>query len=219
MRTLNLHAFLPVAIVLAAALSASCGPAEQRHGVAPAITTADMPFAGMRVAVLTGEGFHDGETMMPIAFLVNRGAQVTVIGPETGRITAYNNDVHLHVHQAVSDVRAADFDALVLPGGQAPDRIRQNEDVVAFARDFYGLGRPIAAICHGPQILITAEVVQDREMTCIAGVADELREAGADYRDEAVVRDGHLITSRLPEDIPQWLAALEEAMGETATTY
>jgi protease I len=175
-----------------------------------------MPFKGTKVAVLTGEGFQDAEAMMPMAYLANRGAEITVIGTETGLVKAYNSDIEICIQKAVGDVSAGDFDVLVLPGGKAPDEIRKDEAVLEFTREFWKLGRPVAAICHGPQVLVTAGVIEGKEMTAVSGIADELREAGAEYKDEPVVRDGHLITSRVPKDIPVWLSTIEKVMKEKA---
>ena len=185
--------------------------------VLPLRAADDLPFDGLRVAVLTGEGFQSEEAMMPIAFLVNRGAEVTVIGVERGKVRAYDKDLHLIVHKAIGQVAPDDFDALVIPGGKAPARIRKNKDVVDFARTVFESGKPVAAICHGPQVLVTAGVIEDRTMTCYADVAGELRKAGATYKDKPVIRDGNLVTSRLPKDIPEWLAAFEELLKEKAT--
>jgi protease I len=187
------------------------------HGSQPQTDSekAELPLKGVRVAVLTGEGFQDAEALMPMAFLANRGAKVTVIGPQRGKVKAYNSDIHLMIHKAVADVAVQDFDLLVLPGGTAPDRIRGSEDVLKFTREFFKSGRPVAAICHGPQVLVTAGVVEGRKMTCYPGMAEELKEAAADYQDKEVVRDGRLVTSRVPQDIPAWLSAIESMMAET----
>ncbi len=170
---------------------------------------------GMRVGVLTGEGLHDMETLAPMAYLSNRGAKVTVIGVERGVVDAYNSDIELRIQKGVDEVEVDDFDALVLPGGRAPDNIREHEGVVEFAGDFFRTGKPVAAICHGPQVLVTAGVLDGFETTCISSIADEVEDAGARYTDQEVVRDRNLITSRLPEDIPAFVAMIEEVMVET----
>ncbi len=169
---------------------------------------------GKHVAFLVGEGFQDAETFMPMAYLLNRGAAVTVIGIEPAVVTAYNSKMTAVVEKSVADVKVGDFDALVIPGGRSPDRLRQHEEVVIFVREFFEADKPIASICHGPQVLITAGVLEGREVTCFADVADEVTAAGARYVDEPMVRDGNLITSRIPEDIPQFSAAIAEALIE-----
>ena len=170
--------------------------------------------AGKHVAFLVGEGVHDGETYMPMAYLVNRGAKVTIIGVEPGTVEAYNSDYTFKVQKSVGEVKVGDFDAMVIPGGQSPDWLRGHDKVVDFARDFFESGRPVAAICHGPQVLVAAGVLEGRAATCVAGISDEIEEAGAEYRDEAMVRDGNLITSRLPGDLPVFSRAIEEALLE-----
>jgi protease I len=194
-----------------AAMRAGTVEASERSGA----KKAELPFAGMRVAILTGEGFQDAEALMPMAYLSNRGANVTVVGVEPGKIRAYNSDIALYVHKSAGEVKAEEFDMLILPGGKAPAEIRKDESVLKFSRAFYELGKPVAAICHGPQVLISAGVVKGHKMTCVSSVADEVREAGATYHDEEVLRDGNLITSRVPKDIPAWLGEIETLLMET----
>jgi protease I len=168
----------------------------------------------VRAAVLTGDGFHDAEAMIPMAFLRQRGAEVTILGPEPGEVTAYNSDHTLTIQLAAADADPAAFDVLILPGGRAPDAIRQDEGVVAFARDFFHLDRPVAAICHGAQVLITAGVIEGRTLTCVAAIEEEVVEAQGIYVDRPVVVDGNLITSRLPGDIPDFAIAIALALVE-----
>lgn len=176
----------------------------------------EFPLEGVRVVLLTGEGFQDQEALMPLAFLVNQGAEVTVVAPQRGTVKAYNSDVRLIIQAAAADVAAEDFDALVLPGGTAPAQIRQDPHVVRLAREMFEAGKPVAAICHGPQVLVSADVLGQRTLTAYSGIADEVREAGATFKDEAVVCDQNLITSRLPKDIPDWLAAIKEQFAAAA---
>ncbi|MFO7902013.1 MAG: type 1 glutamine amidotransferase domain-containing protein [Planctomycetota bacterium] len=191
-------------------LTAGRGPVEKKAFAAET----QLPLHGLRVAIVTGEGFQDQEALMPLAFLKNRGAEVTVVGPKLAKVKAYNSDIHLIIEEAVEDVSAADFDALVLPGGKAPAKIRQNKDIVSLVRKIFEAGKPVAAICHGPQVLVKAGVIDGRKMTCYAGMADELRAGGANYKDEAVVRDGNLVTSRVPTDIPAWLGTMEKLFAK-----
>ena len=210
--------FAVLLLIAVAALGLATGVADEQDKLDKSASDTDgRPLASLRVALVTGEGFQDAEAMMPLAYLTNRGAEVTVIGRRVGEVKAYNSSIRLMVHKAAGKVAAGDFDALVLPGGQAPARIREDQAVVDFVREMYASGKPVAAICHGPQVLVTAGVVEDRTMTCYADVAEELRAAGATYKDEAVVRDGHLVTSRLPKDIPEWLAAMESLFAEHRT--
>lgn len=166
----------------------------------------------VNIAVLVDEGFHDGEAYMPIGYLTNRGASVTVIGPEIGLVSAYNSDFTILIQRTVDEVGIDDFDALILPGGQAPSRLRENEAVVEFVRDFFESGKVVAAICHGPQVLITAGVMEDMNATGFEGIKEELEEAGVNYMDESVVIHDNLITSRTPPDLFDFSKAIEQSV-------
>lgn len=166
----------------------------------------------VHAVILTGEGFHDAEAMIPKAFLELRGARVTVAGPQTGSVTAYNSNHTLDIEKAAGDLSADDFDLMILPGGLAPNTIREDEGVVAFAKAFFMTGKPVAAICHGPQVLVTAGVLADRTATCFPGMSQEIMEAKGNYVDRPVAVDGNLITSRLPGDIPDFCMAIALAL-------
>ncbi len=170
------------------------------------------PLQGKHVAFLVGEGFHDGETFIPMAHLINRGAKVTVIGVEPAVHTAYNSAITAHIHRSVDEVSVEDFDALVIPGGRSPNWLRAHTAVVDFTRDFFESGRVVAAICHGPQVLVTAGVLDDIKATSFPRMSDELKAAGVVYIDGPVVIDKNLITSRIPDDIPEFVKAIEEAL-------
>jgi protease I len=168
----------------------------------------------VKVAVLLGEGFHDGEAYMPIGYLYNLGARITVIGIESGTVKAYNSDFTINIQKSVTEVSVDDFDALILPGGQAPDVIRHNEDVVAFAKAFYESGKVVAAICHGPQILITAGVLDGVKATSFPAIQEEMEDAGVIWDDVPLVIDANLITSRVPRDLSQFCEAIAKAIFE-----
>jgi protease I len=157
---------------------------------------------GKRVAFLITEGFHDAETMFPMGYLQNKGAAVTVIGTEPGVYKAYNSDVTAVVEFSVSQTDAADFDALVIPGGQSPAKLRENPDVVNFVREFIETNKPIASICHGPQVIIATGMAGGRTLTAVGAIESEITEAGANFTDREVMVDGNLITSRIPSDLP-----------------
>ncbi len=178
----------------------------------PQVRYADVVDDRVHLAVLVGEGFHDGEAYMPMGFLTNQGARITVIGPEVGTVTAYNSDFSIFIEKAVSDVSVDDFDGLILPGGRAPAKLRENETVVSFAHDFFNSGKTVAAICHGPQTLITAGVMESVDATGFEGIKDELKEAGANYHDEEVVIHNHLITSRTPPDLFAFSTAIKQSV-------
>jgi protease I len=172
------------------------------------------PLAGKHIAFLVGEGVQDAEALVPMGYVVSRGAKVTVIGSEPGLVTPYNSDMQVYVQKAIGDVSPEDFDGLVIPGGRSPANLRQHEAIVAFARSMTESGKPVAAICHGPQLLVAAGVLEGKRATCFAGMADELREAGANYTDATMIRDANIITSRLPKDLPAFCAAFERALLE-----
>ena len=173
---------------------------------------------GKHVAVLTTEGFHDRETSVPIEFVTNGGGSVTIVGPETGEVTAYNSDETVTIEKTVSEVSAEDFDALIIPGGRAPAALREHEEVLDFVRAFMEAGKPVAAICHGPQVLVTAGVVEGRTLTAVGSVGEEIIEAGGKFEEGSravplAVVDGNLITSRVPHDLRPFC----ERIGESLT--
>ncbi len=170
--------------------------------------------SGKAVAILITEGFHDGETIVPRDYLLERGAAVTVIGPETGTVTAYNSDVTVEIEKSVGEVSAAEFDALVIPGGRAPAALREIPEVVELVASFARKDKVIAAICHGPQVMITAGLLEGKQATGVGGIKDELLECGADFQDVPVIRDGNLITSRVPGDLPEFNRTIAEALIE-----
>lgn len=182
----------------------------------PAMADGDIPgvtLDGKKVAILVGEGLHDAETLVPMAYLQNRGAQITVIGVAPGMYSAYNSDITIRVEKSVDDVSVDDFDAVVIPGGQSPAFLREHDNVVAWVRDFVNQDKVAAAICHGPQVLITAGVLDGREATGVSGIADDLRAAGAIYEDAEVKQDGNIITSRIPSDLPLFCSTIEAALA------
>lgn len=168
----------------------------------------------IRVAVLVAEGFHDGEAFMPIGYLLNQGFDITVIGPARGTVKAYNSEFTINIDKAVAEVSPDDFHALVLPGGRGPAVLRENDQVVEFVSAFWQTGRVTAAICHGPQVLITAGVMDGKTSTGIGGIKGELEEAGVSFVDQSVVVDGHLITSRMPDDLHDFSQTIAQAIRQ-----
>lgn len=173
------------------------------------------PLEGKTVAVLVAQDFEDSELASPVEALEERGAEVVLVAKRAGRdYTGKKGEVTV-----TSDVRAADvspeqFDAVVVPGGHAPAELRRDPHMTGLVRKMALAGKTVAAICHGPQVLVTARVLDGREATCYSGVAEELKDAGADYRDQAVVVHGNIITSRVPRDLPQFNAAIIRALSK-----
>jgi protease I len=173
---------------------------------------------GKRVAILATHGFEQSELEKPKAALEEAGATTTVISPEEGEIKGWDEDDWgntVKVDEVLDDADANEFDALLLPGGvQNPDTLRTVPKAVEFVRSFFEAGKPVAAICHGPQILIEADVVKDRKLTSFPSIKTDLTNAGANWVDAEVVTDQGLVTSRKPADIPAFNAKMIEEIGE-----
>ena len=160
-----------------------------------------------RILMIATDGFEDNELKDPLATLKERGAKVTLASLETGEIEG-DNGSKVTADAAVEDVRAEDFDALILPGGtKNPDALRMDETVVGLVRAFAQAGKPVAAICHGPWLLVEADVVRGRTVTGWPSIRTDLRNAGGDVVDREVAVDGNIVTSRKPEDIPAFTEA------------
>jgi protease I len=167
---------------------------------------------GKRAAILIAEKFQDEEGVEPAAYLRERGAEVVYVGMKAGTVGGKYGRQEVEVDLAVEDADPAGFDLLVIPGGAAPEALRLHDGILAFTRHFLDHGKPVAAICHGPQILISAGVLAGRTVTCFAGIRDDVRLAGARYRDKAVVVDHNLVTSRTPADLPAFHEAMEQLL-------
>lgn len=162
-----------------------------------------------KIAFLVTDDFEDDELSIPYQRLKEAGHKVLLVGTAQGKtIVGKRRRARFQIDLAVESVKADDFDALVIPGGYSPDRLRLSESTVNLVRDFYQKGRPLAAICHGPQLLISADVVRNRQLTCWPSVIVDVQNAGGIYRNKSVVIDNNLITSRGPADIPQFVDAI-----------
>ncbi|MGB3299806.1 MAG: type 1 glutamine amidotransferase domain-containing protein [Phormidesmis sp.] len=159
-----------------------------------------------KIAILVADGFEQVELTKPKQAFEEEGAQTFVISPMSDRVQGWNHfdkadyfDVNVPLDQA----NAADYDALLLPGGVAnPDQLRTMDKAVKFVKSFFDAGKPVAAICHGPWTLAEADVVKSRKMTSWPSLETDLKNAGANWVDQEVVEDGNLVTSRNPDDIP-----------------
>lgn len=171
---------------------------------------------GKNVAMILAPQFEDSEAVDPKKYLEEHGATVTVIGLETGEI-AGKKGATLNADTTVDSVSVDQFDALVIPGGGSPENLRINDDALAFTRKFVESGKPVASICHGPQLLISANVLRGKTTTCVAKIRDDVKNAGAIYVDEEVTIDENLISSRTPPDIPAFNEAIAKSLaGVTA---
>jgi protease I len=164
------------------------------------------------------EGFEDSEFTVPFDRLKNTGHEVTVIGRKAGEIViGKRGQARATIDRVAADVAPDDFEALVIAGGYSPDHLRTDEDMVAFVRRFYETGKLVAAICHGPQLLIEAGVVKGRRLTSWPSVRTDLRNAGAEWVDREVVVDGNLITSRKPEDLEAFCDQILSRLRDSAS--
>jgi protease I len=170
--------------------------------------------AGKRVALLVEDEFEDRELTGPLDALRTAGATVTIVGPTA--VTEYRGkrgQATVTSELAAGAARMNDFDALVIPGGHAPEKMRMRHAMVDLARDAMESGKPVAAICHGPQLLISANVLRGRTLTCWPAIAIDVKNAGGLYVDKPVVEDGNLITSRKPDDVPLFSEAVIRALS------
>ncbi|RZK97586.1 MAG: type 1 glutamine amidotransferase [Pedobacter sp.] len=170
------------------------------------------------VAVLSENGFEESELTEPVKRLKEEGATVHVVSSKSGTIKGWKEkdwSIDVQVDKIITEVNASDYHGLVLPGGVInPDKLRVNEDALKLVRDFFGAGKPVAAICHGPQTLINADVVSGRKMTSVKAISQDLKNAGAIWEDSEVVVDQGLVTSRTPEDLPAFLDKMVEEIAE-----
>jgi protease I len=174
--------------------------------------------SGKRVAILVADGFEQVELDQPRAALDQAGAKTQVISSANGKVKGMNHDkpgAGVKVDVPLESANANDYDALLLPGGvMNPDTLRQDPRAVAFAKSFFEAHKPVAAICHGPQLLIEADVVRGRRLTSYPSLKTDLKNAGADWVDEIVVVDNGLVTSRKPDDIPRFNEKMVEEIAE-----
>lgn len=174
--------------------------------------------ADARILIMATDGFEESELFAPRAMLIDRGAEVRLASPRPRPIQATVHDDPgrtIRPDLTIADVEVAEFDALVLPGGVInPDALRTDPQAVALVQAFVAAGKPVAAICHGPWLLVEADVLRGRRATGWRSIRTDLRNAGAELSDERVVRDGTLITAQAPEDVAAFTEALIAAIEE-----
>lgn len=175
------------------------------------------PLRDRRAALLVEQEFEDSELVGPRDTLRAAGAEVVLVGPAAGaEYRGKRGTVTVVADVAADRVRAEEFDAIVIPGGYAPDKMRLRHAMVDLVRDAVRAGKVVAAICHGPQLLISADVVRGRMLTCWPSIAVDVKNAGGLYVDRPVVEDGPIITSRKPDDIPVFCEAIIRALVRQA---
>jgi protease I len=168
---------------------------------------------GKRIAILAEDDFEDSELIEPLRSMKNAGARVVIVG--TGSKKSYRGkrgNASVSVDTTADKVKAEDFAAIIIPGGYAPDKMRRDPAMVELVKKAYELGKVMAAICHGPQLLISANIVRGRKVTSWPSIAVDLENAGAEWVDAPVVQDGNIITARKPADLPRFNKAIIEAL-------
>lgn len=177
-----------------------------------------MSLQGKRIAILVEQDFEDSELVEPLKAMKEAGAQVVIVG--SGSQTTYKGKrgrATIKVDTQADKVKAEEFDAIIIPGGYAPDKMRLHQPMIDLVRQAYEQGKVIAAICHGPQLLISADIVRKRRITSWPSITIDLKNAGAIWVDQPVVRDCNLITSRKPADLPEFNKAIIETIEGIAT--
>lgn len=172
-----------------------------------------MTLTGKRVACLVGDDYEDLEVWYPVLRLREEGATVDLIGLEAGPCVG-KHGYPCRAEKAIGDVNAADYDALIVPGGWMPDKLRRYTAVLEFCQAFDAAGKVIATICHGPWILISAKLLKGRILTSTPGIKDDVENAGAVWVDQEAVRDANLVSARRPPDLPAFCKLMIGAMRE-----
>jgi protease I len=174
--------------------------------------------SGKKVAIITENGFEEAELTSPKKALEEAGATVHIVSPQREKVKGWNHDhwsIELPVDVNIEDADPSDYDALVVPGGVLnPDQMRTNEDCIEYAKDFLRSGKPLAAICHGPQLLIETGLLQGRNMTSFKSIRTDLENAGVIWEDKEVIVDHGLVTSRSPKDLDAFNKKMLEEIKE-----
>jgi protease I len=175
------------------------------------------PLAGRRAGVMIGPLFEDAEAIYPYYRLQEAGATVSLVGIDGGESVRGKKGIELLTDQAAADLAPDDLDILVIAGGYGPDKLRTDEGVKALVSGLHAQGKPVAFICHAGWVPISAGIVEGRRVTSVPAIADDLRNAGAEWEDSEVVVDGNLVSSRRPPDLPAFMRALiDVAVGAAA---
>jgi protease I len=177
------------------------------------------PIHGKRVAVLVEKMYEDLELWFPVLRLRVAGASVKIVVPKAGESYASKHGYPAKAEKAAADVRAEEFDAVVIPGGYSPDHMRRHKAMVDLVAQAARQGKVVAAICHGPWMLCSAHCLEGRKVTGFYAIRDDVENAGGLWQDAAVVRDGNLVTSRTPDDLPDFLIGITAALAEPARAH
>lgn len=159
-----------------------------------------------KVAFLLANGFEDSEMKNPYEAVKEAGHEAVIVGLEKGaEYKGKKGTVSYKADLGAAEAKAEDFDAVVIPGGSAPEALRINDDIVRFVKEMNQQGKLIAGICHGPQVMISADILKGKQATCYIGIRDDVKLAGAEYQDKEVVVSENLVTSRTPSDEPAFI--------------
>ena len=158
----------------------------------------------MKALIISADNFEDTELLVPYYRLKEEGLDVDIASIRKGGIKG-KHGYEVEATKSLDEINPEDYDILVLPGGRSPETVRKEKKALEIARHFFESNKPVSAICHGPQILVSAGLLRGRRATCYKSVAEELKEAGGLYEDKEVVIDGNLVTSRQPSDLPAFL--------------
>ena len=171
-----------------------------------------MAIEGKRVAVLVEKLYEDLELWYPVLRLREAGCTVTIVGPKAGETYASKHGYPAKAEASAAEVKASDFDAIIIPGGYSPDHMRRHKAMVDLVKDAGKLGKVLASICHGPWMLCSAHCLKGKKITGFYSIRDDVENAGGIWQDAACVRDGNIVTSRTPDDLPAFMKGIFEAM-------
>lgn len=165
------------------------------------------------MAVLAGPEYEDLELHYPYLRLIEEGAEIKVLAAKK-EVVKGKHGLSIEADMSMDEANPKDFDCVIIPGGWAPDRLRRDPRVLNFVKSIYEQGKIVAAICHGPQVLISAGILKGKRATCVSAIKDDMINAGAKYEDSPVVRDGNIITSRVPSDLPLFCREIIKALSQ-----
>jgi protease I len=173
-----------------------------------------MELQGKRAIVLVEQQYQEMEVWYPVYRLREAGCEVTLVGPEAGQTYPSKLGYPARSDKAAREIQADDFDAIVIPGGFAPDYLRRDPHILRLVSTMAEQGKVVAAICHGPSVLCSTQALKGKQATCFLAIKDDVSNAGARYTDAEVIRDGNLITSRKPDDLPAFLRTIIAAVQQ-----
>ncbi|MBT3412759.1 MAG: type 1 glutamine amidotransferase [Candidatus Jacksonbacteria bacterium] len=173
-----------------------------------------MNLLGKRIAILIENLYQDMEAYYPYYRLKEAGATVFFVGPEKGVAYKSKHGYEAESELSITEVSSEEYDAVIIPGGFAPDYMRRNKEMVAFVKDMAQKEKVVAAICHAGWMLVSADVIRAKRVTAFYAIKDDMKNAGGDWEYAPVVRDGNIITSRTPDDLPMFLKTIIDALNE-----